>query len=55
MNSEVRDTIEIIAANGTAIGISLSNVNEILTMVSLLFAIGISIYKIYYWNFKNKK
>tara|TARA_R110000737_G_scaffold203797_1_gene222713 strand:+ start:303 stop:467 length:165 start_codon:yes stop_codon:yes gene_type:complete len=54
MNSEVKDTIEIVVANGTAIGISLSNVNEILTLISLFFAIGISIYKIYYWNFKKK-
>jgi hypothetical protein len=54
MNSEVRDTIEIIAANGAAIGLSISDINQYLTLISLTLAVGLSIYKIYYWNFKKK-
>ncbi len=52
MKNEVKDTIEILAANGTAIGFSITDCNEYLTFVSLVLAISISIYKIYYWNFK---
>jgi hypothetical protein len=52
MKSEVKDTMEILAANGTAIGISLSETNEILTFISLILAISISFYKLYYWTFK---
>ena len=54
MKSEVRDTIEIIAANGAALGVSISDVNQYLTLISLSLAISLSIYKIYYWNFKKK-
>jgi hypothetical protein len=52
MKSEVKDTMEILAANGTAIGISLTECNEILTFISLVLAISISLYKLYYWTFK---
>lgn len=52
MKNEVKDTMEILAANGTAIGISLSETNEILTFISLILAISISFYKLYYWTFK---
>ena len=42
---EIQDTVQVGLANGTAIGISLSQVNEILTFISLGLAIGFSIYK----------
>jgi EamA domain-containing membrane protein RarD len=42
---EIQDTIQVAIANGTAIGISLSQVNELLTFISLGLAIGFSIYK----------
>ena len=45
MTKEVKDTVEIIVANGSAIGISLSQINEILTFFSLGLAIAFTIYK----------
>jgi EamA domain-containing membrane protein RarD len=42
---EMQDTVQVGLANITAIGISLSEVNEVLTFVSLGLAIGFSIYK----------
>jgi len=42
---EIQDTVQVGLANGTAIGISLSQVNELLTFISLGLAIGFSIYK----------
>ena len=43
---EIQDSAQVAIANGTAIGISLVEVNEILTFISLTLAIGFSIYKI---------
>ena len=42
---EIQDSVQVGLANGTAIGISLSEVNELLTFISLGLAIGFSIYK----------
>ena len=42
---EIQDTAQVTLANGTAIGISLVEVNEILTLISLTLAIAFSIYK----------
>ena len=42
---EIQDTAQVTLANGTAIGISLVEVNEILTLISLTLAISFSIYK----------
>tara|TARA_R100001443_G_scaffold76563_2_gene84003 strand:+ start:7231 stop:7395 length:165 start_codon:yes stop_codon:yes gene_type:complete len=42
---EIQDTAQVALANGTAIGISLVEANEILTFISLILAIGFSIYK----------
>ena len=50
MTREVKDTVEIIAMNGTAVGFSITDCNEILTLVSLLLAISISCYKLYVWS-----
>ena len=48
----MNDTIQVIVANTTGIGISLSNINELLTLVSLSLAIVFTIYK--YFKIKNK-
>tara|TARA_R100001480_G_scaffold142419_1_gene139922 strand:+ start:105 stop:284 length:180 start_codon:yes stop_codon:yes gene_type:complete len=45
MKDTIQDTIQVGMANAGAIGISLASVNEVLTTVSLLIAIGFSIYK----------
>ncbi len=42
---EIQDTVQVGIANGTAIGISLVEANEILTFISLSLAIAFSIYK----------
>ena len=42
---EIQDSVQVVIANGTAIGISLSEVNELLTFISLGLAITFSIYK----------
>jgi|TARA_R110002020_G_scaffold272706_2_gene487772 hypothetical protein len=42
---EIQDTVQVGLANGTAIGISLVEVNEYLTFISLSLAIAFSIYK----------
>jgi len=42
---ELQDSVQVALANGTAIGISLSEVNELLTFISLALAIVFSIYK----------
>tara|TARA_R100001463_G_scaffold96341_2_gene150862 strand:- start:414 stop:572 length:159 start_codon:yes stop_codon:yes gene_type:complete len=43
--TDLKDTIQVGLANGSAIGVSLVEANEILTMVSLVLAIGFTIYK----------
>ena len=42
---EVQDTIQVGIVNSTAIGFSITQCNEILTFVSLIMAIGFTIYK----------
>jgi len=48
----MKDTVQIITANAGAIGVSLSNVNDLLTFCSLSLAIIFTIYK--YYKIKNK-
>tara|TARA_R100000742_G_C4263622_1_gene81479 strand:+ start:610 stop:762 length:153 start_codon:yes stop_codon:yes gene_type:complete len=43
--TDLKDTIQVGVANGSAIGVSLVEANEILTFVSLILAIGFTIYK----------
>tara|TARA_R100001443_G_scaffold25529_2_gene38393 strand:- start:788 stop:949 length:162 start_codon:yes stop_codon:yes gene_type:complete len=43
--NDLKDTIQVGLANGSAIGVSLVEANEILTMVSLILAIAFTIYK----------
>lgn len=52
---EIQDTAQVALANGTAIGISLVEVNEILTFISLSLAIGFSIYKFIMYEKKKIK
>ena len=45
----MKDTIQILTANAGAIGISLADINDVLTFLSLSLAIVFTIYK-----FRNK-
>ena len=48
--TEIKDTIQVGIANGSAIGFSITNCNEILTLVSLALAIVFTIYKFMKFN-----
>ena len=41
----MKDTVQIITANASAIGISLANVNDWLTLISLSLAICYTVWK----------
>jgi hypothetical protein len=43
--NDLRDTIQVGIANGSAIGFSITDCNEVLTFVSLVLAIAFTIYK----------
>jgi len=43
--TEVKDTLQVGLANTSAIAFSITDCNEILTLVSLILAIGFTIYK----------
>ena len=43
--TDLRDTLQVGVANASAIGFSITDCNEILTLVSLLLAIAFTIYK----------
>lgn len=45
MKTEMKDTVEVVAANGGALGLTLMQANEILQFVSLSLAIAFTIYK----------
>jgi hypothetical protein len=45
MSTEMKDTITVVAANGGALGISLTQCNEMLQLISLVLAIGYTIYR----------
>lgn len=53
INSNMKDTVEVLAANGGVIGLSLSECNEILLFISTSLAIIFTIYK--FIKLKNKK
>ena len=42
---EIKDTLQVAVANVSAIGLSMAQVNEILTFVSLILEILFTIYK----------
>jgi len=43
--TDLKDTLQVGLANGSAIGFSITDCNEILTFVSLILAIGFTVYK----------
>ena len=45
INSNMKDTVEVLAANGGVIGLSLSECNEYLLFISTTLAIIFTIYK----------
>ena len=45
MKSEVKDTVEVLAANGGALGLNLTHCNDLLQTVSLVLAITYTVYK----------
>jgi len=49
---EVQDTIQVGVANGSAIAFSISDVNEYLSLISLVLAISYTIYKFVKFNIK---
>ena len=51
--TEVKDTLQVGLANSSAIAFSITDCNEILTLVSLTLAIGFTVYKFIQFE-KNK-
>mgnify|MGYP003122627197 FL=1 len=49
MNSDLKDTLEVVIPNASAIGLSITDCNEYLTFLSLILAISISFFKLYSW------
>ena len=47
IKNTIQDTLQVGVANLSAVGISLAQVNQVLTTTSLLIAITFSIYKFY--------
>ena len=50
--TDLKDTIQVGLANGSAIGVSLVEANEMLTFDSLLLAIAFTIYKFFIYEKK---
>ena len=46
MTTSTKDNIELLAANGGAIGLSLTEVNDILITISIILAICVSLVKL---------
>jgi len=53
INNNMKDTVEVLAANGGVIGLSLSECNEYLLFLSTTLAIVFTIYK--FIKLRNKK
>jgi hypothetical protein len=51
--TDLKDTVQVALANSTAIGFSITESNQYLTLISLVLAIGFTIYKFY--NYENKR
>lgn len=45
IQEKIIDTAKVVGANGVATGITISNVNETLTMMSIILAISYSLWK----------
>ena len=52
MKGEMKDSIQVVAANGSASALTMTECNEILTMISISLAISFTLYKFY--KLKNK-
>tara|TARA_R100000315_G_scaffold59060_1_gene34624 strand:+ start:2176 stop:2340 length:165 start_codon:yes stop_codon:yes gene_type:complete len=52
---EIQDSVQVGLANGSAIGLSLVEANEILTFISLSLAIVFTIYKFFLYEKKKTK
>jgi hypothetical protein len=48
--TDLKDTIQVGIANGSAIGFSITDCNEYLTLVSLILAISFTVYKFVKFN-----
>ena len=48
--TDLKDTIQVGLANGVGIGFSIADYNEYLTFISLILAIGFTIYKFMKFN-----
>ncbi len=48
----MKDSIQVVAANGSASALTMTECNEILTMISISLAIAFTLYKFY--KLKNK-
>ena len=53
--TDLKDTIQVGIANGSAIGFSITDCNEVLTFVSLTLAIVFTIYKFFVYEKKKAK
>ena len=51
--NELKDTIQVGLANGSAIGFTLASANEILSFVALILSIAYTIYK--FFKFEDNK
>jgi len=51
--TDLKDTLQVGIANGSAIGVSITDCNEVLTLVSLILAITFTVYKFIQFE-KNK-
>jgi len=45
MTKDLKDTVEVLALNAGALGLTLTECNELLQMISLLLAISYTAYK----------
>ena len=45
MKGEIKDSIQVVAANGSASALTITECNEILTMISISLAIAFTVYK----------
>ena len=48
--TDLKDTLQVGIANGSAIGFSITEANELLTFVSLILAIAFTVYKFVKFN-----
>ena len=51
--NDLRDTLQVGLANGSAIGFTLASANEILSFVALILSIAYTIYK--FFKFEDNK